>query len=55
LAKDTLELLVVERLLGKCTRDEERNKAAGAEPEALCPATHIAVSHGTVTNPSAAD
>lgn len=55
LAKDTLELLVVERLLGKGPGEEEQDKAAGAELEALCPATQMAVSHATVTNESAAD
>ena len=55
LAKDTLELLVVERLLGKGLGEEEQDKAAEAESQALCPATQIAVSQATVTNGSAAD
>ncbi len=55
LAKDTLELLVVQRLLGKGLGEEGQDKAAAAESEALCPATQIAASQATVTNGSAAD
>ncbi len=53
LARDTLERLVVDQLLGK--RQEESTGFAAQAVEAICPPTLLPLSHSTLTCHSTAD